>query len=334
MKPIETAYSGYKFRSRLEARWAVFYDVLHIPYQYEREGYDLDDMWYLPDFWLPEQDCWVEIKAQAPTEDEKEKAQRLAWYTGKSVYIFEGDIWETPARSFSPITLFAKAATHSKWESLSFPYDLRILLFKAYLLSIVISVEPESGMLFLDLKQERRPFGSIEKVMRFIRLQNRELPQLLEEIEQRIPEWLPCIVATTPTDETVFILDVQGGTEFWGYTWMVCKQCKRASIYNRYSGLARCSCSKNSVEDDERLLFAAYTLARQARFDGKDTFHLEQTLSSVTMPVAKHPLRLVVQTIPQHGGELPRQHITEIEWLEQIFRCTIRKVDKPIDPKK
>lgn len=63
IKPIETVYQGYKFRSRLEARWAVFFDVLGIRYEYEKEGFDLGaDGWYLPDFWLPDFNRWVEIK--------------------------------------------------------------------------------------------------------------------------------------------------------------------------------------------------------------------------------------------------------------------------------
>ena len=93
MKPIETVYGGYRFRSRLEARWAIFFDVLRIPYRYEMEGYDLDGIWYLPDFWLPQQNCWVEIKGQPPTPEEEEKAQLLAWHTGKEVYLFQGDVW-------------------------------------------------------------------------------------------------------------------------------------------------------------------------------------------------------------------------------------------------
>jgi hypothetical protein len=28
IKAIETSYKGYRFRSRLEARWAVFFDAL------------------------------------------------------------------------------------------------------------------------------------------------------------------------------------------------------------------------------------------------------------------------------------------------------------------
>ncbi|MBM4140452.1 MAG: hypothetical protein FJ242_03010 [Nitrospira sp.] len=54
IKPIETIYKGYRFRSRLEARWAVFFDALNIPYQYEVEGFKMaNGDKYLPDFLLP-----------------------------------------------------------------------------------------------------------------------------------------------------------------------------------------------------------------------------------------------------------------------------------------
>lgn len=62
MKPIETIYNGYRFRSRLEARWAVFFDVLGVTYQYEPEGFDIGGEWYLPDFYLPRLETYVEIK--------------------------------------------------------------------------------------------------------------------------------------------------------------------------------------------------------------------------------------------------------------------------------
>lgn len=50
LTPIETVYNGYRFRSRLEARWAVMFDALHIKYEYEPEGFEKDDVYYLPDF--------------------------------------------------------------------------------------------------------------------------------------------------------------------------------------------------------------------------------------------------------------------------------------------
>lgn len=62
IKPIETIYNGYRFRSRLEARWAVFFDALGIKYEYEREGYETPDGYYLPDFWLPETKTFIEVK--------------------------------------------------------------------------------------------------------------------------------------------------------------------------------------------------------------------------------------------------------------------------------
>lgn len=63
IKAIDTVYNGYRFRSRLEARWAVFFDTLGIEYEYEPEGFDLGEAgWYLPDFYLRKQNLWLEIK--------------------------------------------------------------------------------------------------------------------------------------------------------------------------------------------------------------------------------------------------------------------------------
>jgi hypothetical protein len=59
---IETEFKGYKFRSRLEARWAVFFDAIGIEWKYETEGFEAGDHRYLPDFWLPSACAWVEVK--------------------------------------------------------------------------------------------------------------------------------------------------------------------------------------------------------------------------------------------------------------------------------
>ena len=63
IKAIETEYNGYKFRSRLEARWAVFFDALKIDYQYGPERFvGVNDTPYLPDFYLPKEHIYVEVK--------------------------------------------------------------------------------------------------------------------------------------------------------------------------------------------------------------------------------------------------------------------------------
>lgn len=65
IKPIETRYGGYRFRSRHEARWAVVFTHLEIPWEYEAQGYHLSDNAerYLPDFHLPAHGLFVEVKA-------------------------------------------------------------------------------------------------------------------------------------------------------------------------------------------------------------------------------------------------------------------------------
>jgi hypothetical protein len=88
IKAIETVYKGYRFRSRLEARWAVFFDSLGLEWQYELEGFDLGDgVYYLPDFWLSHQQIWLEIKGAFPDYEEIGKATRLAMADNHGVVI-------------------------------------------------------------------------------------------------------------------------------------------------------------------------------------------------------------------------------------------------------
>jgi len=42
VRPIETKYAGPLFRSRTEARWAVFFDAAGIEWQYEHEGFNVN----------------------------------------------------------------------------------------------------------------------------------------------------------------------------------------------------------------------------------------------------------------------------------------------------
>tara|TARA_R100000329_G_C7556463_1_gene196713 strand:+ start:48 stop:674 length:627 start_codon:yes stop_codon:yes gene_type:complete len=79
--PIPTKYNGYTFRSRLEARWAMFFDRLKLKWEYEPEGYFLGDshkydpeLLYLPDFLVrtpQNEEMWFEIKPFNTTINDK-----------------------------------------------------------------------------------------------------------------------------------------------------------------------------------------------------------------------------------------------------------------------
>jgi hypothetical protein len=72
VKVIQTIYNGYHFRSRTEARWAVFFDSCGIKYSYEPEGYVFKhngrDEPYLPDFRLlnifSQRNLFLEVKGE------------------------------------------------------------------------------------------------------------------------------------------------------------------------------------------------------------------------------------------------------------------------------
>lgn len=105
IKAIETVYKGYRFRSRLEARWAVFFDAMGVEWRYEPEGYDLGEFgWYLPDFYLPTLKLWAEIKPETVEQSDIDKVHAFSYrypivmlrgYPGKSheytSYLHEGE---------------------------------------------------------------------------------------------------------------------------------------------------------------------------------------------------------------------------------------------------
>lgn len=70
IQAIQTKYAGCRFRSRLEARWAVFFDAMGYKWEFEPQGYVLKDYGpYLPDFWLPQFRLWVEVKGEESQGD-------------------------------------------------------------------------------------------------------------------------------------------------------------------------------------------------------------------------------------------------------------------------
>lgn len=55
-------YNNVNFRSSWEANFAQWCDGSGIEWKYEPKHFDLGNTTYTPDFYLPEFDCWIEIK--------------------------------------------------------------------------------------------------------------------------------------------------------------------------------------------------------------------------------------------------------------------------------
>lgn len=114
---IETRYKGYRFRSRLEARWAVFFDTMGIEWQYELEGYDLNGIMYLPDFYLPQVKCFAEVKPAGLSDEEIDKVNALALESGNKVILLVGvpdDTKYLVAEPHGVIEVFGSYATLHK----------------------------------------------------------------------------------------------------------------------------------------------------------------------------------------------------------------------------
>lgn len=92
MDALETPYDGHLFRSRREARWAVFFNTAKIPWEYEAQGYDLGKAgWYLPDFRInadTPSELFFEVKGKRPTREELAKAEALTVQSKLPVYVY------------------------------------------------------------------------------------------------------------------------------------------------------------------------------------------------------------------------------------------------------
>lgn len=147
LKAIDTRYAGYLFRSRLEARFAVFMDALGWEWQYEAEGYDLPETgFYLPDFKVtrtPGIDLptpfWVEVKGTSPTISEINALRELACESGLFGFFFVGHdnnppnafirprYWETKPTFKDLISPYAPEVAHyddgKEWMTAPFSYQ-------------------------------------------------------------------------------------------------------------------------------------------------------------------------------------------------------------------
>lgn len=90
MKAVPQFHNGIIYRSRTEARWAEFWTLAGIPFEYEPEGFDLDGEWYVPDFRIGGK-VYFEVKGIFPNERERRVAQKLADASECPVVIADGN---------------------------------------------------------------------------------------------------------------------------------------------------------------------------------------------------------------------------------------------------
>lgn len=109
-------YNGECFDSLTEARWAAYFDRVGMPYEYERESFEMPTAsrqigditiparttLYTPDFFLPEQDTYVEIKRGNADDGTVYKLAKLAVRSAKAGVLIDGRPGSFALYGFSP----------------------------------------------------------------------------------------------------------------------------------------------------------------------------------------------------------------------------------------
>ncbi len=103
IEAIKTTYKSIEYKSRLEARTAVFFDCLRLDFEYEPEVFEFSNgLWYKPDFYLPEFKMWIEIKGPDLYEEAYLKAKELCKLTNQFVQVWCGNLGYNVVYSFCP----------------------------------------------------------------------------------------------------------------------------------------------------------------------------------------------------------------------------------------
>ena len=78
-------------RSKTEARWAYFLTAIGVKWEYEPDFFEVrPDVFYLPDFYLPDLDCFLEIKPREYLPTRQSPTSDLCRITGKVVFTAYG----------------------------------------------------------------------------------------------------------------------------------------------------------------------------------------------------------------------------------------------------
>lgn len=112
--PIQTRYRGYRFRSRLEARWAVAFDAMGLRWEYEPEGFVLPSgKHYLPDFRVTLHNgafIWFEVKPEGGRSPEFEA------FMGASTVLARGVVLhDIPDPELVADDIFASGSEYECW---------------------------------------------------------------------------------------------------------------------------------------------------------------------------------------------------------------------------
>jgi hypothetical protein len=273
MKALGTHYDGHHFRSRAEARWARFFNALNIEYHYETEGYAFEGIAYLPDFYLPRQDCFVEIKGQESTEEERKKTRLLALYTGKHVHTLYGSVW-IPGESGAyqsycdmPPKIWSYSTSGSLGDAttrrVTVPAHVLVMLQKLHDVGIEAYLE---GRLILEPTTDTYTIEQLEDYLETLRRQQTVLAQLAPLLKIHEED---IVKALTPDEGCEIDLMFQREEEeSWGGWWQECTHCGVLEIGLGSTATHICQDGVvGTLQSDTPHLVAAYTAARSARFE-------------------------------------------------------------------
>lgn len=136
-------YDGEYYLSETEATWAAYFDECGMPFEHEANTFELPaGDFYTPDFFLPEQDAYLEVKSGNIDADAVYKIGKLARSLGKTGILVDGKPHNMNVYFFSPTSdkfLYpsggrpAEAASDFRLNKANFLFPNKKVVFEGWL---------------------------------------------------------------------------------------------------------------------------------------------------------------------------------------------------------
>lgn len=159
-----TYFNGFYFRSRTEAAWASIFRMIGAFFEYEPKTFKLPNgELYVPDFYFPELDFWVEVKCEPPNDRSINQIFELSRITKLPCFTLYGIPWfqmfsdgkvltNFVITYFTPpdekICIYSGKLSHglkSMFEAISLINDMNILNFENLVIQATNLIKEENG---------------------------------------------------------------------------------------------------------------------------------------------------------------------------------------------
>ncbi len=126
---VQAQFDGEHYESITEATWAGYLKAVDMPFHHQPATFRFPGItWYTPDFYLPEQQTFVEVKKGNLTDRDVCRMNALTYFTNRAGMIIDGRPGYSIIRIYTPEWTYRRAGKSALHADVMFEKSTNIYL--------------------------------------------------------------------------------------------------------------------------------------------------------------------------------------------------------------